>query len=233
VPGDAPESIGSGPTVGDPSTLEDCWRILEKHDLTDRIPASIIDHLSQERAETPKPDDPLFSRVLYRIVARNADAVGTARDRAQELGLKAVSGDRFVTGDVKDVASQWARAKKEVASPLPKPCLLVSGGEPTVTVTGSGKGGRNTELALRVATQLEGKFTFVSAGTDGTDGPTDAAGAFSDETTRLRAREAGLNPEDFLKRNDSYSFFKQLGDLLITGPTGTNVMDLEMLLVWD
>ncbi|MFQ6675903.1 MAG: glycerate kinase [Fidelibacterota bacterium] len=233
VPGDSPESIGSGPTVGDPSTLEDCWRIIDKYNLKNQLQPSILEHLSRENSETPKPGDPLFSRTRYRIVARNADAVRGAVGRANELGYRVAPDNGFVTGNVEDVAALFHRVKRETASSLPKPFIVIRGGEPTVTVTGKGKGGRNTELALRVASRLGGKFTFLSAGTDGTDGPTDAAGAFVDETTLARARTAGMDPDDFLKRNDTYSFFRKLGDLLITGPTGTNVMDLEMVLVWE
>lgn len=235
VPGDSPESIGSGPTVGDSSTLEDCRRIIDTYNLQSQLPGSIIKHLSHPGAETPKPGDPAFSQTRYVVVAKNEQAVRAARSRAESLGYRDASSHRFVSGNVKDAASLWAQIKKKSAPSSGKPFAVILGGEPTVTVTGKGKGkgGRNMELALRVATLIEGKFTFLSAGTDGTDGPTDAAGAFVDETTLIRARNAGLDARDFLDRNDSYSFFKELGDLLFTGPTGTNVMDLELLVVWE
>ncbi|MFQ6674430.1 MAG: glycerate kinase, partial [Fidelibacterota bacterium] len=233
VPGDSPESIGSGPTVGDSSTLTDCWNILKKYDLEESLPERILQHLNQESSETPKPDDTLFSSSRYEIVAMNGDAVRAARQRAEELAFSVEPDQRFVIEDVAEAAGLWSELKRHSDSALKKPYIIICGGEPTVKVKGSGKGGRNMELALRLAASPTGKFTFLSAGTDGTDGPTDAAGAFADETTLSRAEGVGLDLNDYLDRNDSYGFFQKMGDLFVTGPTGTNVMDLEMLVVWE
>ena len=129
------------------------------------------------------------------------------------------------------MAEAWKQLKQKYDSTIKKPYIVICGGEPTVEVKGDGLGGRNMELALRVATLFPGRFTFLSAGTDGSDGPTDAAGAFIDDTTLSRSKKSGISYTDFLNRNDSYTFFDRLGDLFITGPTGTNVMDLQILLV--
>ena len=233
VPGDSPESIGSGPTVGDSTTLKDCWDIMKKYDLERKMPAPILHHLRKNTSETPEPDDPAFSRTHYEIVAKNSDAVKAAKDKARDLNYRVIEEEKFLSEDVSDVVNFWAEMRQRYDEDSQKPYVAICGGEPTVEVKGSGKGGRNLELALRLSTILPGEFTFLSAGTDGTDGPTNAAGAFVDQTTRLRARKAGLDIDGYLERNDSYTFFERLGDLFATGPTGTNVMDLQMLIVWE
>jgi len=231
VPGDSLEFIGSGPSVGDSTTLMDCWNILEKYHLEDVIPHNILHHLKLETSETPKPDDDLFSQTLFKIVAKNSDAVLAAKKKAEKRNIIVAPDTRLFTEEVSCVAELWKKLKLKYDSKLQKPYIVICGGEPTVTIRGNGKGGRNMELALRVATLLFGKYSLLSAGTDGTDGPTDAAGAFVDETTLLRGNAAGLNVHDFLDRNDSYTFFEQIGDLFFTGPTGTNVMDIQILFV--
>lgn len=233
VPGDSPESIGSGPTVGDSTTLQDCWTILKKYGIEAKVPREILEHLRKKASETPKPDQEPFSRNEYHIIAGNEDAVQTARKKAADMNYRVVPERTFLSQDVSRVAQFWRELKEKYDGEMEKPYVAILGGEPTVEVRGPGKGGRNMELAMRLAAVLPGKFTFLSAGTDGTDGPTDAAGAFSDETTDSRAREEGMALSEYLERNDSYPFFEKLGDLLVTGPTGTNVMDLEMLMIRD
>jgi hydroxypyruvate reductase len=153
-----------------------------------------------------------------------------------ELGYKTTILSSTITGETREAAASHAAVAREIIArgdPLSRPACLLSGGETTVTIKGTGKGGRNQEFALAAAIGIDGlpDTVILSGGTDGTDGPTDAAGAVADGTTIPRAREAGLDPEAFLENNDSYHFFEKLGDLLITGPTLTNVMDLRVILV--
>ncbi|MEE9167300.1 MAG: glycerate kinase [Candidatus Neomarinimicrobiota bacterium] len=231
VPGDSPETIGSGPTVGDPTTLNDCWSIVRKYGIERKLSPEILEHLQRESSETPKPGDELFSRTYYQVMARNKDAVNAAVKKAIGLNYPTVPESRFLSDDISQVTEFWKKLKERCDREMKKPFAAIVGGEPTVEVKGPGKGGRNMELALRLAGMLPGKFSFLSAGTDGTDGPTDAAGAFVDETTIPRARKMGMEWHEYLERNDSYPFFEKIGDLFVTGPTGTNVMDLQMLLV--
>jgi glycerate-2-kinase len=180
--------------------------------------------------ETPKADSAVFQRVENNIIANNRLALEAAAQRAQALGYHAAILSDRVEGEARDAARRLAQS---VSSPnLPRPFCLISGGETTVTVRGPGLGGRNMELALAFALEIEGLqgITLLSAGTDGTDGPTDAAGALVDGTTISRARALGLDAAAFLRNNDAYTFFKQTGDLLVTGPTGTNVMDLQVII---
>ena len=231
VPGDSPESIGSGPTVGDTSTLIDCWNILKKYHIEDQVPANIHHHLTRDTSETPNPNETEFARTFFTIIAKNSDAVQAVKEKAEKNGFIVAPENCFFTQEVLEVAEAWKQLKQKYDSTIKKPYIVICGGEPTVEVKGDGLGGRNMELALRVATLFPGRFTFLSAGTDGSDGPTDAAGAFIDDTTLSRSKKSGISYTDFLNRNDSYTFFDRLGDLFITGPTGTNVMDLQILLV--
>jgi glycerate-2-kinase len=187
--------------------------------------------------ETPKNGDPVFNNFETIIIAGNQKATEAARERADELGFIAVAPANNVQGEARKIGERYVSAVKATQSRLKathgEAMCFIYGGETTVTVKGDGKGGRNTEMALAFALAVEGMegVTFLSAGTDGTDGPTDAAGAIVDGATITNARAKGLSPEDYLDRNDSYNFFKETGDLLITGPTGTNVMDLQIVLI--
>jgi len=240
VIGDPMDTIASGPTVPDKTTFKDVEAILNKYDLMSRVPQSVRRHikrgLSGEVPDTPKQGDKVFDKTYNLIIGSNILAVMAARGRAEELGFRTLVLSSFVEGETKDVARVHAAIAKEVLSsgnPLPPPCCIISGGETTVTIRGSGKGGRNQEFALAAAMDIGhlSNVVILSGGTDGTDGPTDAAGALCDNLTLQRAVQTGLSPMEHLKNNDSYNFFARLGDLLMTGPTNTNVMDLHLVLV--
>lgn len=241
VIGDRLDVIASGPTAPDPSTYAGAIAVLEKYELTGRVPAGVLKVLSDGASgifpETPKDGDPVFNNFENIIIAGNRKATEAARERADELGFIAVAPANNVQGEARKIGERYASAVKATQSRLKATrgggMCFIYGGETTVTVKGDGKGGRNTEMALAFALAVEGMegVTFLSAGTDGTDGPTDAAGAIVDGATITAARAKGLNPEECLDRNDSYNFFKETGDLLVTGPTGTNVMDLQIVLI--
>jgi hydroxypyruvate reductase len=188
------------------------------------------------REETLKDGDPAFVRVYNLVVGNNLLAMKAAKKAAQALGYRTLLLSSLVEGETREIAKVHAAIAKEVllsGNPIPPPACILSGGETTVTLKGKGKGGRNQEFALAAALEIAGweEVLMMSAGTDGTDGPTDAAGAFADGRTVIRAKTMSLDPWSFLKENDSYSFFQGIGDLLIIGPTGTNVMDLRIILV--
>lgn len=238
VVGDPLDVIASGPTAPDPTTFAQAWAVLERYDLLARVPPAVKGRLRAgtegRLPETPKPGASLFRQVQNVLVGSNRLAAEAAVAAAQEEGLNALLLSTFVEGEARQVAHVAAALlKEEVASdrPLPRPACLVWGGETTVTVRGSGKGGRNQELALAAALALEGlpDVLLVALGTDGTDGPTDAAGAVATGETIARARARGLDPLAHLENNDAYPFFDALGDLIRTGPTGTNVNDLLFL----
>lgn len=240
VIGDPLDVIASGPTVPDQSTFADCFRILEKFQIVEEIPASVRRHLERGRAgeipETPKADDPIFVKTSNVVIGSNILAVKAAEERAKALGFHTVILSTFIEGETKEIARMHAAIAKEIVHsghPLSPPACLISGGETTVTIQGEGLGGRNQEFALAAAVDIAGwpNVVILSGGTDGTDGPTDAAGAIADGTTVARATALGLDPLRFLRDNDSYHFFQALGDLLITGPTNTNVMDVRLVLV--
>jgi len=242
VVGDRLDVIASGPTVADASRFEDCLSIVERYKLASRLPAAVWQYLQEGAAglhpETPQTGDPIFAQVQNVIVGNNRMALLAARRRAEALGFKTLVLSSSLEGEARKVGRALAAVGQEVllsGRPLAPPACVLAGGETTVTLRrgGLGKGGRNQELALAAAMALDGssRISLLSAGTDGTDGPTDAAGALVDGTTCARARAGGLNPADFLSRHDAYHFFASLGDLLITGPTGTNVMDIVCLLI--
>ena len=240
VIGDPLDAIASGPTVPDPTTYEDCARILNKYELWEKIPPTVARHIREgmegKKEETLKEGDPAFSNVYNLVVGNNLLAMKAAKKAAQALGYRTLLLSSLVEGETREIAKAHAAIAKEVllsGNPIPPPACILSGGETTVTLKGKGKGGRNQEFALAAALEIAGweEILIMSAGTDGTDGPTDAAGAFADGKTVTRAKTMGLDPWSFLKENDSYSFFQGIGDLLITGPTGTNVMDLRIMLV--
>jgi hydroxypyruvate reductase len=240
VIGDDLDTIASGPTVPDTSTFYDCLRILNRFGLTEVIPPGALRRLEAgargEIPETPKSGDPAFERSQNVIVGSNALAVRAARRAAESLGYNPLVLSSFVEGETREVARVHAAIAKEVLSsgnPIPPPACLISGGETTVTVQGPGKGGRNQEFALASALEIEGldRVLILSGGTDGTDGLTDAAGALAQGDSVDRGRSRGLDAETHLARNDSYNFFQPLNDLIVTGPTLTNVMDLRLVMV--
>jgi len=240
VVGDDLDSIGSGPCVPDPGTFSDCKAIFAKYSIENQIPSGVLSHIESGIAgtipETPKSGQPFFEKTQNVIVGNNFQALLKAKEKADELGYNTLLLSSMLEGETRDVAANHIAIAREIqlhGYPLPQPACLLSGGETTVRIQGSGKGGRNQEFVLAAALKLGGmkNIVILSAGTDGTDGPTDAAGAFADETTLQRAQTASLNPQKYLDNNDSYHFFDKLGDLLKTGPTNTNVMDLRIILV--
>jgi glycerate 2-kinase len=230
VVGDPLDVIASGPTVPDPTTTADAQEILDRYSIWPGRPVPF--------QKTPKPGDAVFERVHHVIVGSNRQAAVAALERARQLGFNGLLLSTYVEGEAREVARVAAALAKGVRSygdPIPAPACLVWGGETTVTIRGDGKGGRNQELALAAALALEGwpGVMLVPLATDGTDGPTDAAGALVTGETVARARALGLDPLAALMANDSYTFFDELGDLIRIGPTGTNVNDLLFLLVAD
>jgi glycerate 2-kinase len=230
VVGDPLDVIASGPTVPDPTTAADAQAVLERYGIwTGRaVPLQ----------ETPKPGDPAFERVQHVIVGSNRLAAVAAVEQARQLGFNALLLSTYVEGEAREVARVTAALAKGIrghGDPLSPPACLVWGGETTVTMRGEGKGGRNQELALASALALDGwpGVLVVTLATDGTDGPTDAAGAVATGETVARARALGLDPQAALDANDSHPFFDALGDLILTGPTGTNVNDLLFVLVGE
>jgi glycerate 2-kinase len=241
VIGDDLDSIASGPTVPDPSTFADCLNIVDKYQIFERIPSAAAEIFKKgvrgEIEETPKPGDPVFERTQTLIIGSSIMAVKAAAKKAGDLGYNTLILSTFIEGETRDVAGVHTAIAKEILSsgnPINRPACVISGGETTVTIRGKGKGGRNQEFCLAAAIDIDGleNVVLLSAGTDGTDGPTDAAGATADGTTISRARKLGLNPDRYLHENDSFHFFEALNDLIITGPTFTNVMDLRVVLVF-
>jgi hydroxypyruvate reductase len=241
VVGNPLDVIASGPAVPDSSSFGDAWELLQRYDLVDDAPAAVVRHLEKgskgEVPETPKEGDPVFERTHNVIVASNDIAARAAQRAAQQEGFSTLLLSTYVEGEAREVAKVFAAIAKEVVAsgtPLEPPACVIAGGETTVTVTGQGSGGRNQEMALAAALQIDGLDDVAMAclATDGTDGPTDASGAVADGTTLRRAREQGLDPWEHLERNDSYPFFQALDDLLLTGPTNTNVNDLAFVFVW-
>lgn len=239
VIGDDLSVIASGPTSPDPTTFDDALVILEKYEVTDKIPAVILNHLKRgsegKIPDTPKREDQVFKKVTNIVIGNNRLALNKAKETAESLGFKTIILTSMLEGEAREIARVVASIISEVqvtGTPIKKPACILLGGEPTVKIQGTGKGGRNQELALAVAlSNINEPYVCVSVGSDGTDGPTDAAGAIVDHTTLNRAESAGLNAQEYLKNNDSYNFFAPLGDLIITGPTGTNVMDVIFALV--
>lgn len=240
VVGDSMDVIASGPFVPDTSTFEDALGILKKYDLRD-VPAAIQSHLERGMEgripETPKADDPIFHSVHNFIIGSNILALKAAEDKARDLGYNTLILSSMVEGETREVARVHAAIAKEIVKtgrPIPSPACVISGGETTVTIRGKGLGGRNQEFCLAAALDLVGlppRMVVLSGGTDGDDGPTKAAGAIVDPLTVRRGKKAGIEAVDFLNNNDSYHFFEKTDDLLITGPTDTNVMDVRLVLI--
>jgi glycerate 2-kinase len=240
VVADRLDTIASGPTVPDQTTFKDSWETIKKYGLEDELPPAIKKHLqdglNKKVPETPKEGDPAFRNVHNFIVANNLKALQAAEKKARELGYNTLILSSCIQGEAREIAKVYAAMAKDIKNhhiPISPPCIIIGGGETTVAIRGRGKGGRNQELALSFSQEAKGlkNTLFISAGTDGIDGFTDAAGAYADGETFFKAKENGLSLKDFLDNNDSYNFFNKLNDLLITGSTGTNVMDMHLLLV--
>jgi hydroxypyruvate reductase len=236
VIGDDLDVIGSGPTAPDASTFAAAGAVLDRYQIRHCVPASVRHRIEQgergEIPETPKPADPLFSRVRNTVVGGNRLALDAAARAARQLGYHTLILSSTIQGETREIARMHAAIAREIADagrPIRPPACIVTGGETTVTIRGDGLGGRNQEFALAAALEIAGldRVVVFSAGTDGTDGPTDAAGAIADGGTLARNPDARL----YLDRNDSYRYFQPLGDLVITGPTNTNVMDVRLILV--
>ena len=228
VVGDALTTIASGPTVADPTDVADAIAVLEKRGVWDRVPAAVRAHLQSGADESPKPGDPRLARAESYIIGSNVTAAEAACAQARALGYTARIVTTSMTGEASTVGAAIARATREECARLGTRVALVYAGETTVTVRGTGVGGRNQELALGAAIEMDGArgIAVASLGTDGVDGPTDAAGAVADGESIRRARARGRDPVAALAANDTYNFWKSLGALVRTGPTGTNVMDI-------
>lgn len=240
VVGDDLDAIASGPTVADPGTFQDCMNIVTKYQLAARLSQSLMRHLQDgldgKIEESPKPDDIAFKNVQNVIIGNNFQTLEAAAQHAASLDYHPLILSSLFEGETREAAFFHSAIIKEIKKsghPVAPPACILSGGETTVTLKGTGRGGRNQEFALASVLSLKGfgNYVLLSAGTDGSDGPTDAAGALVDAETLHRAGKNRLDAHDHLKRNDSYNFFKHTGDLLITGPTRTNVMDLRVILV--
>jgi len=242
VLGDPVDAIASGPTAPDPTTFADALDVVRRYGLADSMPVSAMAYLQRGAAgrepETPKPDDPVFRRVQIVLVGSNEQAVAAAAARAKTVGFRTLVLTTSLEGEAREAARVFCSVVRGIGTrrtPIAPPACLLAGGETTVTVRGQGRGGRCQEFALSSGRVIAGWANTVVAafGTDGTDGPTDAAGALVDGGTAARAQSAGLDAGRALADNDSYPFFQQLGDLLLTGPTRTNVNDIYLALVGD
>ncbi|MCD6451019.1 MAG: glycerate kinase [Acidobacteria bacterium] len=235
------EDIGSGPTAPDSTTYNQAKEVLINYGIWDEVPSSIRQRIEQgiagEAEETPKMDDPALSRTTNILIGDNRRALYAIEEEGKRKGYNTILLTSSLEGEAKEIAKVFsgiAREIKEKEKPVPPPALVISGGETTVKVRGKGKGGRNMELALSFLIETEDimkEIVFLSGGTDGSDGPTEAAGAIVDYAVIERMRRMNIDPREYLLRNDSYTFFKETGGLLITGPTNTNVMDIQLLLV--
>ncbi len=240
VVGDKMDVIASGPFTPDSSTFKEVLEIFNKYDLED-ISTTIREHIMAgiegQIPETPKANDPVFEPVFNIIVGSNILALEAAREKAQALGYETLILSSAVEGETREVALVHSAIAKEIVRtgrPIPPPACIISGGETTVTIRGKGLGGRNQEFGLAAAmdiVDLPPRVVILSGGTDGNDGPTDAAGAVVDPFTVKRGVSQGMRAADFLNDNDAYHFFEKTKDLLMTGPTNTNVMDVRLVLV--
>jgi len=236
IPGDNPATVASGPTVPDPTTRRDALGILANYSID--IPESVRQWLEDPQSETPKPGDPGFERVQNRIIATADDALKAAAHAAELAKIRPVVLGGAIQGEARDVAREHARLAFKCmrrGDPARPPCVLLSGGETTVTVAGAGRGGRNTEYLLALALEFNGisGHAALACDTDGIDGTERNAGAIIEADTLERARDQGMSPEDALARNDAYGFFQALDDLVTTGPTRTNVNDFRAILLTE
>ncbi len=232
-------TIASGPTAADPTTYRDAQAVLRRYGLWDRGPARVRDRLTQGlrgmAEETPKPDSPVFRRVQNEIIGNNAAAVASVANAAADLGLHPLVLSTSLTGEAREAAKLFGAMAREIhqsGRPVRRPACLIAGGELTVTVHGDGRGGRAQEFALAAALEIAGlpDTWIVGFGTDGVDGPTNAAGAVVNGLTVRRATRLGIDARAALQRNDAYPFFKKAGGHISTGPTGTNINDLYLLI---
>ncbi len=238
VVGDPLDIIASGPTAPDPSTYQTAYEVLERYGVWGSVSPAVKKRIEQglrgEADETPKPGSPVFDNVHNIVVGNNLKAAKAAADKAKKLGYNTEILSTFVEGEARHVGTVYAEIARSLVIddlPVKKPGALIIGGETTVTVKGSGKGGRNQELALSALMKIaDHDCAVLTFATDGIDGPTEAAGAIVDGASLVRAKSQELDPETYLEENDSYSFFKELGDAVFTGPTGTNVNDLALIL---
>ncbi len=239
VVGDPLEDIGSGPTVPSKTTVYDALEIIVKYKLTKHIPATILDyfHLQEKRIKTTDVIHKIFNKVNNIIICNNAKALKAGMDQAQKCGYHTKILTSELTGNVRHISQEFARMAIDIQNKIHEikpPACLISGGETTLKVSGDGLGGRNQEFALSCALEFRDmdNFVFLSCGTDGTDGPTDATGAFITENSIKKAKDIGIDANTYLENNDSYHFFEKVGGLIKTGPTGTNVMDIQILLTY-
>jgi glycerate 2-kinase len=235
VPGDNPAFVASGPTVPDANTAEEALRIVADYRMA--LPDNVISHLRNEAAAAPKPDDAVFARNEVHVIASARVSLEAAASEAKRQGIEAVILSDQIEGEARDIGKMHAALAKEVAlrnRPFAKPIVILSGGETTVTITDThGKGGRNSELLLSLALDIEGVdgIAALAADTDGIDGSEDNAGAFADGGSAARIRKAAGDPRGFLARHDAWSAFHAAGDLFVPGPTGTNVNDFRAILI--
>jgi len=240
VIGDRLDTIASGPAVADESTFHDCITVCERYKCLDRLPGSVRNRLMDGEAgnipETAKPGDPFLDTVKTTLIGNNRMSVEAAKRSAGALGFNTLVLTTVLEGEASRMGTFFAAVASEIhetGNPITVPACVITGGETTVTVRGTGTGGRNQEMALAAAEAISGMkdTVFLSGGTDGTDGPTDAAGGIVDGEIKRTGDDLGLVIDDFLERNDSYRYLDKVGGLVKTGPTGTNVMDVQILLV--
>ncbi len=240
VVGDPLDTISSGPTAPDQTTYQDVADIFDKYKLSNDVSISIKNildmGLSGKIPETPKSDDSVFDNVHNIVLGNNRIACLAAKNKLTELGFNTLFLTSYMEGEAKDFGISLGAIINEISNsgnPLPRPAAIIVGGETTVTVRGEGLGGRNQETVLSAASKISGMkgVGIASIGTDGIDGPTDAAGAIADGNTVFRAKKSGLNNKKMLNDNDSYNFFSKIGDIIITGPTGSNVNDIAIACV--
>ncbi len=236
VPGDKLQDIASGPTTADVTTFADGMNVINKYQLQQQLPAAVLHYLQRgmngEFADSIKPGDQLLKQVSNTIIGSNKTAIAAAKQKAEQLGYTVITQEELLTGETAEAASYIIQ--KATQQHANKPACLLFGGETTVTVTGNGKGGRNQQLALCALQHLRNNpnnVTLLSAGTDGTDGPTDAAGAFADHELLKAADEQQLSISNAINQNDAYHFFEKVNGLLKTGATQTNVMDIVIVLL--
>ena len=241
VIGDPVESIASGPTAPDPTTFQQTWHVIEKYKLVDRLPRAVKNYLKDgiegENPETLKPGDPIFDKTKNIVLGNNFLSLKTAEQTAGRLGYNTLILSSQIQGEAKEIARAIAGMMSEITAtenPLPRPACLLMGGETTVTIRGAGKGGRNQELVLSALISLKSvsaPYILISCGTDGTDGPTDAAGGMISGELWSEIKKLNLKPQQYLDNNDAYHFLEKVNGLIKTGPTGTNVMDIIFALI--
>ena len=238
VPGDKPEVIASGPTVADPSSFEDAKKVFEKYNLSSILPKAILTYMdkgiSGTIAETPKPGDPIFNNTFNKIIGTNTIALNAAAQKATTMGYHVHAITNIVTGDTEEEAKKLVEFAMQFDGPFP--ACIIQGGETTIKVTGTGKGGRNQHFVLSALKEIKNSkssanISILSGGTDGSDGPTDATGAIADRDTLVKAEQSNLPIDKYLENNDAYNFFNKTDGLLITGPTQTNVMDIMIAII--